>query len=243
MNSLSTRVSPFVACKSLGASYDRLQSKNHPSSAAQPRSLRAAFFTPSAQATSSGDEASPLKKLTAAGTAAAVAATLLCGSVSPDVAQAKGQSEVVAEFNASGLVFKDSIEIAAFPDPKVEGVMLYLSDFKRSLTAKLQKDFFSEPSTASLTCTRTGPISFIPEDIISKEGEEIFSERKNLSFSNKNLRVRRVYDEKNGALIYISYSTRLTSTDGEGQSNGRYRTSICSVQIADSLRDLAQTVE
>ena len=36
--------------------------------------------------------------------------------------------------------------MAAIEDPDVRGVTVYVSDFKRSLTDKLSKNFFSEPS-------------------------------------------------------------------------------------------------
>lgn len=34
-------------------------------------------------------------------------------------------------------------------DPDVEGVTIYITDFKRSLADKLGKDFFNEPSQVS----------------------------------------------------------------------------------------------
>jgi catabolite regulation protein CreA len=40
----------------------------------------------------------------------------------------------------------------------VEGITIYISDFKRSLADKLAKDFFTEPSQASVTCAATGPV-------------------------------------------------------------------------------------
>lgn len=61
------------------------------------------------------------------------------------------------------------------------------------------QDPFSDPSQASLTCLATRPVT-VPDEaaIAGSEGKEIFSERKSLNlFQNKNLRVRRIYDEKN----------------------------------------------
>lgn len=48
---------------------------------------------------------------------------------------------------------------------------------------------------------------------------------KNLSFfQQKSLRVRRLYDSKRSTVIYIAYSTRLTSAGDEGgASTGRYK--------------------
>jgi catabolite regulation protein CreA len=69
-------------------------------------------------------------------------------------------------------------------------------------------------------------------DLGGKEGKELFSERKNLNlFNNKTLKVRRVYDPANNALLYVSYSTRTSSTDAEGPSAGQYKTSVCAVPL------------
>ena len=40
----------------------------------------------------------------------------------------------------------------------VPGVTIYISDFQRNIVDKLKKDFFSDPSQASLTCAVTGPV-------------------------------------------------------------------------------------
>jgi len=40
----------------------------------------------------------------------------------------------------------------------VKGVTLYVSDFKRPITERIAKDFFSDPSQASITCAKTGTI-------------------------------------------------------------------------------------
>ncbi len=81
----------------------------------------------------------------------------------------------VGEFAASGFIFKDSVEAVSVEDPDgtvvkpnlqldcityalhrmlilqycflaVKGVTIYISDFHRSLSDKLNKDFFNEPS-------------------------------------------------------------------------------------------------
>jgi len=72
---------------------------------------------------------------------------------------ASDERRQVADIPASGLIFKDSINVEAFQDPKVQGVTLYISDFRRPLTERLAKDFFSDPSQASVACVRTGPVT------------------------------------------------------------------------------------
>ncbi|EFJ43787.1 hypothetical protein VOLCADRAFT_106628 [Volvox carteri f. nagariensis] len=149
------------------------------------------------------------------------------------MAHAGGRGQV-AEFAASGLLFKDTVEVTALEDPEIQGVTIYFSDFKRNIVDKLAKDFFSDPSQASLTCVVTGPVTIKDvKRISSGEGEEVFSEQKGLNiFKNKTLRVRRVYDVERRTVIYVAYSTRLsTATDEGGVSTGRYRTSMCAVAL------------
>lgn len=109
---------------------------------------------------------------------------------------------------------------------------IYFSDFKRSLVDKLQKDFFAEPSQASLSCGISGPVAIRSEkDIMGYEGHEVFSERKGLNlFKDKTMRVRRVYDPEHRTVIYVAYSTRLSD---DKVSTGRYRTSMCTVRLPE----------
>lgn len=168
---------------------------------------------------------------------AAAAAAILAGAVATPALGA--DTQVISEFNASGLVFKDSVEVMALNDPLVDGVTLYISDFKRSISAKLQSsDFFSEPSQTSLACVRneTGSgVITVKGDISGKEGKEVFAERKNLNLlNNKTLRVRRIFHPEANSLVYISYSTRTGSTRDTSSGEpavGQYKTSLCAVPL------------
>jgi catabolite regulation protein CreA len=75
-------------------------------------------------------------------------------------------SRVIGEIQTSGLIFKDTLKISGFEDPKISGVTIYLGDFERPLSEKLSKDFFNDPSSSSLTCAQTGPIG--QNEVISK---------------------------------------------------------------------------
>ena len=83
--------------------------------------------------------------------------------------------------------------MVALADPLVDGVTVYLSDFKRSVSAKLSSgDIFSEPSQTSLACvrddSRPGGVQ-ITGDLGAREGKEMFAERKNMNLLNNKVPV------------------------------------------------------
>lgn len=110
-------------------------SRMHAVSSAARRVACRAHDTSDAPATSS-----TLRRMAASLAAAGTAAALLAAPL-PALAAGK-----VAEWPASGFLFKDTVEVTSFDDADVPGVTLYISDFKRSIADKLAKDFFSEPS-------------------------------------------------------------------------------------------------
>lgn len=69
------------------------------------------------------------------------------------------ESKVIGQLKGSGLVFKDTLSIERFDDPKVKGVTLYISNFDRPITEKLGGNFFNDPSSASVACAKTGPVA------------------------------------------------------------------------------------
>jgi len=170
---------------------------------------------------------------------ALLSASLLLGSAftgmaaltaSPQPAFAN-DSKVVGQLKGSGLVFKDTLSIERFEDPKVKGVVLYISNFDRPLTEKLSKgNFFNDPSQASVACARTGQKVAIADNINkSTGGEEVFEESRSLLF--KTLRVQRVYDEEKQTVVYVSYNTRLDKNDDSNKS--RFKSSLCAVNLDD----------
>ena len=104
---------------------------------------------------------------------------------------------------------------------------LYISDFSRPITDRVQKDFFSDPSQADLACARTGPIKLAADIAMGREGEEVFNEARSLLF--KTLRVRRIYDEPTKTLVYTAFSTRANKNDDENKS--RFASSLCAVHV------------
>ena len=146
------------------------------------------------------------------------------------VANAAEASKVIGEIKGSGLVFKDTLTIERFGDPKVKGVTLYISNFERPITEKLSKNFFSDPSAASVGCTKTGgPIAIADNINKSRQGEEVFEESRSLLF--KSLRVQRIYDEETNTVVYVTFNTRLNKGDDDNSS--RFKSSLCVLNLND----------
>jgi len=103
-----------------------------------------------------------------------------------------------------GLFTTKDVVVVARTDPKVPGVTCHISHVEADLD-------FSDPSDMSIACRQTGPIT--PEALAqvdrSKNGEIVFKESKSILF--KSLKVRRIFDQENKSLIYLSYSTKETS--------------------------------
>src|SRR5688500_213921 len=101
----------------------------------------------------------------------------------------------------------NGIVVEAVADPKIDGVVCHLTYFDRGLIDRLTKgNWFEDPSNSSIACRQTGPI-VIGDIELSPKGEEVFSERRSLIF--KSLAVRRIYDRKNDALVYVAYSRQV----------------------------------
>ena len=134
----------------------------------------------------------------------------------------------MAEIPTSGFVFKDKLKVEAFTDPALPGITLYLGDFERPLTEKISGDFFDDPTSSTLGCVQTGPITEkqIGSLSSSSEGEEIFSESKNLLF--KSVKVRRVKDSNTGALVYSSFSSRGDKSNDKNKN--RFSSSLCVIK-------------
>eukprot|EP00545_Synedropsis_sp_CCMP1620_P009966 CAMPEP_0119008116 /NCGR_PEP_ID=MMETSP1176-20130426/3477_1 /TAXON_ID=265551 /ORGANISM="Synedropsis recta cf, Strain CCMP1620" /LENGTH=197 /DNA_ID=CAMNT_0006960387 /DNA_START=8 /DNA_END=601 /DNA_ORIENTATION=- len=163
--------------------------------------------------------------------AGAVAAFSIGSAVllpAPPAAMAADSSRVIGQIAGSGLVFKDTLTVESFDDPKVRGVTLYISNFQRPLTERLSKDFFSDPSYASVGCAKTANTVVIADNIVkTKMGEEVFEESKSLLF--KTLRVQRIYDEEKNTVVYVSFNTRLDKSEDTNKS--RFKSSICAVSL------------
>jgi CreA protein len=107
----------------------------------------------------------------------------------------------------------NDISIDAVADPQVDGVVCHLAYFNRSFLDRLsQGNWFEDPSYSALDCSVTGPIT-IGNINTRAGGEEIFKEGRSLIW--KSLRVTRVYDQANNALIYLAHAREIQQGSGK----------------------------
>lgn len=119
----------------------------------------------------------------------------------------------------------NDIVIEAFADPQVQGVTCHLAYFERSMIDRLQQgNWFEDPSYSAVDCVQTGPITLGDIDR-SGDGEEVFSEGRSLIL--KSLKVTRVFDSRNNALVYLAHASELT------QGSGKMSLSVIPLDPAD----------
>ncbi|MDO6447303.1 CreA family protein [Colwellia sp. 1_MG-2023] len=114
-----------------------------------------------------------------------------------------GCSDNVGDVSLGWFTTKD-VKIEAIKDPKLNGVTCHISHIEGNLD-------LSDPSDMSIACRQTGEITATELALIdkSKNGEIVFKESKSILF--KSLKIRRIYDQENQSLIYLSYSTKESS--------------------------------
>ncbi len=129
---------------------------------------------------------------------------------------AKEIGSVDTKFNL--LTPDDSVRVEVFEDPKINGVVCYLS---RAQTGGLKGavGVAEDTSDASLDCKQVGPIVITKK---LKDGESTFKERRSLIF--KKLKVVRFCDSTNNAIVYLVYSERVIE--------GSPKNSVSAVPIA-----------
>lgn len=93
------------------------------------------------------------------------------------------ESQIIGQISGSGLVFKDTLEVERFEDPKIKGITLYITNFQRPITERLTTNFLQDPSYASVACVKTSPTVAVADNInTSPQGEEVFQENKSILF-------------------------------------------------------------
>jgi CreA protein len=107
----------------------------------------------------------------------------------------------------------NDISVEAVADPEVQGVVCHVAYFNRSLIDRLQQgNWFEDPSYSAVDCSASGPIT-IGNINLNKGGEEIFKQSRSLIW--KSLRVSRIYDAENNALVYLAHARELQQGSGK----------------------------
>ena len=97
----------------------------------------------------------------------------------------------------------DTIRVEVFEDPKIEGVVCYLSRAQVGGYGGAL-GISEDTSDASIDCRQTGPAR-VTDSL--EEGERVFRERRSLIF--KSMKVVRFCDEPNNTVVYLVYSERV----------------------------------
>lgn len=135
------------------------------------------------------------------GTASSLGFALVCTALLSTASHAEQVGNVDVDWLGNDII------IEAFTDPKVEGVTCHVSYFERGLIDRLQKgNWFEDPSNSAISCRQTGPIT-IGDIERDDEGESVFSERRSIIL--KSLSVKRIFDEQNQTLIYVSHAREV----------------------------------
>jgi len=163
---------------------------------------------------------------------AGLAAFALCVGVMVGAATpaSANEAKMVGQIAASGLIFKDTINLEAITDPKVAGVTLYQSDFSKSSFDQLKAGpggLFDSPGASGLSCVSNGKVLVKSDISKDKAGEEVYSENK--AFLGKTLKIKRVYDEGNKNVIYVVYTERLNKDDDKNGS--RFKSQLCAIHV------------
>ncbi len=107
----------------------------------------------------------------------------------------------------------NDITVEAVPDPEVQGVVCHVAYFNRSLVDRLQQgNWFEDPSYSAVDCNAEGALT-VGDISLGRGGEEIFQQQRSLIW--KSLRVSRVYDAENNALVYLAHARELQLGSGK----------------------------
>ena len=144
---------------------------------------------------------------------------MLCAGAALSFIGAGATAQVVGKVGVDWV--GNDILIEAVADPMVQGVTCHLAYFDRSVLGRLkQGNWFEDPSNSAIDCARTGPIT-VGKIRRGEKGEDVFSASRSLIF--KSLRVKRIYDESNHVLIYLSHSNQV--------AEGSAKTSLSTVPL------------
>lgn len=118
------------------------------------------------------------------------------------------------------------IKLNMLVDPEVPGVTCHIASVEADLS-------FADPSDSSISCRQTGEITqeMLANVDKSKSGEVVFKKSKSIFF--KSMKIRRIFDQDNQTLMYLSYSTK--------ESSGSHKHSLSTVPLWGTKAYVAPT--
>ena len=120
------------------------------------------------------------------------------------------------------LLGSHKLVVEAYDDPKVQGVVCYVSKPQKGGLSGLV-GVAEEVSDVSIACRQVGPIRFT--EAVPKQ-ENAFTERRSLIF--KTLHIVRMVDVTRNTLIYLTYTDKLI--------NGSPKNSVTAVPVDGGTR-------
>lgn len=120
------------------------------------------------------------------------------------------------------LMGSNKLVVEAYDDPKVQGVVCYVSKPQKGGLSGLV-GVAEEVSDVSIACRQVGPIRFT--EAVPKQ-ENAFTERRSLLF--KTLHIVRMVDAPRNTLIYLTYTDKLI--------NGSPKNSVSAVPVDAGTR-------
>ena len=100
----------------------------------------------------------------------------------------------------------DKVCISEFKDPRVPGVVCYISQARKGGWGQ-PLGLNEDPSNFSIACRQTGPIEVDLKKLPARE--EAFSEKTSIFF--KATRIYRLPDKAHNALVYVAISTKIVN--------------------------------
>ncbi|MCA0937621.1 CreA family protein [Vibrio alginolyticus] len=124
-------------------------------------------------------------------------------------------ADEVGDVSLGMFTLKD-IKLNMLVDPEVPGVTCHIASVEADLS-------FADPSDSSISCRQTGEITqeMLANVDKSKSGEVVFKKSKSIFF--KSMKIRRIFDQDNQTLMYLSYSTK--------ESSGSHKHSLSTVPL------------
>ncbi len=124
-------------------------------------------------------------------------------------------ADEVGDVSLGMFTLKD-IKLNMLVDPEVPGVTCHIASVEADLS-------FADPSDSSISCRQTGEITseMLANIDKSKSGEVVFKKSKSIFF--KSMKIRRIFDQDNQTLMYLSYSTK--------ESSGSHKHSLSTVPL------------